>query len=184
MSDVKQPEEMRPIPDGGLKDAMPSWLKRPPAWRNMPTAEERHERTLPEPDTSQINPHSLLDVSDLPQWLQTIAERGELPAPQPDAAVSHAVEQLQAAASQPIADPPQPANEEPEVDASAQPEPVLPFVPDSTTVDSASPTETTPSAAPQIQPAANPPARSPWLFPGLAVVLILVIVLIALLYTL
>lgn len=99
MSDEQQPDHMRPIPDGGLKDAMPGWLKRPPAWRSMPTATERHERTLPEPDTSQIDPRTLLDVSDLPQWLQTIAARGAIPLPEPDASVDHAVEQVRAATS-------------------------------------------------------------------------------------
>lgn len=97
MSDDQQSEDMRPIPDGGLKDAMPGWLKRPPAWRSMPTAEQRHERTLPEPDTSEIDPRTLVDVSDLPQWLQTIAARGDVPAPEPDDAVEHALEQVQAA---------------------------------------------------------------------------------------
>ncbi len=97
MSDAKQPEHMRPIPDGGLKDAMPSWLKRPPAWRDLPTAGQRHERSLPEPDTSEIDPRSLVDVSDLPQWLQAIAARGEINLPEPDAAVDHAVEIVQAA---------------------------------------------------------------------------------------
>lgn len=97
MSDAKQPEHMRPIPDGGLKDAMPSWLKRPPAWRDLPTAEQRHERSLPEPDTSEIDPRSLVDVSDLPQWLQAIAARGDIPLPVPDASVDHAVEVVQAA---------------------------------------------------------------------------------------
>lgn len=96
MSDEQQPEEMRPIPDGGLKDAMPSWLKRPPAWRSMPTAEQRHERRLPEPDTSEIDPKTLIDVSDLPQWLQAIAAREDLPAPEPGESVGHAVEQVQA----------------------------------------------------------------------------------------
>lgn len=95
--DQQQPEEMRPIPDGGLKDAMPSWLKRPPAWRSMPSAEERHERTLPEPDTSEIDPRTLVDVSDLPQWLQSIASREEVSAPEPDQFLGHALEQIQAA---------------------------------------------------------------------------------------
>ncbi|MGN6033173.1 MAG: hypothetical protein ACTHQE_16085 [Thermomicrobiales bacterium] len=27
------------IPDGGLSDAMPDWLRRPPAWRGMPVPE-------------------------------------------------------------------------------------------------------------------------------------------------
>lgn len=97
MSDEQQPDHMRPIPDGGLKDAMPAWLTRPPAWRAMPSAEERHQRTLPEPDTSTIDPHTLLDVGDLPQWLQAIAARGEIRLPEPDASVDHAVEQVMAA---------------------------------------------------------------------------------------
>ena len=101
MSDTKQPEQMRSIPDGGLKDAMPSWLKRPPAWRDLPTAEQRRERALPEPDTSEIDPRTLVDVNDLPQWLQAIAARGDIPAPVADAAVDHAVEVVEAA-SQPV----------------------------------------------------------------------------------
>lgn len=105
MSDDQQPEEFRPIPDGGLKDAMPGWLKRPPAWRNMPTAEQRHERTLPEPDTSEIDPRTLVDVSDLPQWLQTIAARGEVSVPEPDETVEHAVELVQAASRRDEPDP-------------------------------------------------------------------------------
>lgn len=99
MSDDQQPEDLRPIPDGGLKDAMPGWLKRPPAWRSMPSAEQRHERTLPEPDTSEIDPKTLVDVSDLPQWLQTIAARGEVPVPEPDQTVGHALQQIQAASA-------------------------------------------------------------------------------------
>lgn len=78
---------------------MPSWLKRPPAWRSVPSAEERRERALPEPDTSEIDPRTLLEVSDLPEWLQTLAARGDVPVPEPDAAVVHAVKQLQAAAA-------------------------------------------------------------------------------------
>ena len=96
MSDDQQPEDLRPIPDGGLKDNMPGWLKRPPAWRNMPSAEQRHERTLPEPDTSEIDPKTLVDVNDLPQWLQAIAARGDVPVPAPDQTVGHALEQIQA----------------------------------------------------------------------------------------
>lgn len=97
MSDSDNQEPMRPIPDGGLKDAMPAWLKRPPAWRSLPTAEERFERTLPEPDTRVIDPTSLVDISDLPQWLRTIAAREIVPLPEPDEAVEHAVEVVQAA---------------------------------------------------------------------------------------
>ncbi len=97
MSEDDNHESMRPIPDGGLKEAMPAWLKRPPAWRSMASAEERHERTMPEPDTSEIDPRSLVDISDLPQWLQTIAARGDVPAPIAD----HAIGQLQRVADTP-----------------------------------------------------------------------------------
>jgi hypothetical protein len=82
--------EMRPIPDGGLQQAMPEWLRRPPAWRNLPKRDESAPDTanaeapstppakaLPDPDTSEIDPRSLVDVSDLPQWLQDIAARSE-----------------------------------------------------------------------------------------------------------
>jgi hypothetical protein len=82
-----EPEAMRPIPDGGLRDAMPEWLRRPPAWRNLPkraepdtpvaTSPEAKERELPEPDTSEIDPRSLVDISDLPQWLQDLAARSD-----------------------------------------------------------------------------------------------------------
>ncbi len=103
-SDVSEPDDtmtettttevdaMRPIPDGGLQQSMPEWLRRPPAWRNLPRREEpasgdlppealaKPEKSLPEPDTSEIDPRSLVDVSDLPQWLQDLAAR-ERPAP-------------------------------------------------------------------------------------------------------
>lgn len=131
MTDDQQPEEMRPIPDGGLKDAMPGWLKRPPAWRNMPTPEQRHERTLPDPDTREIDPRSLVDVSDLPQWLQTIAARSEEDSTESDHVVEHAIEQIQAAARVP-----EPVVEEPVVVEVEQikdpkPEPVDATIPTS-----------------------------------------------------
>lgn len=78
-------EEMRPLPDGGLTEGLPDWLRRPPAWRNLPRKEHGDdgggtEPTLPEPDTSVIDPRTLVDVADLPAWLQNIAARGEKPA--------------------------------------------------------------------------------------------------------
>lgn len=84
----------------------------------MPTAQERHERTLPEPDTSEIDPTTLVDVNDLPQWLQTIAARGDIPLPEPDESVGHALEQIQAAASKSTPNP-----EPVEVAAPGNPEP-------------------------------------------------------------
>lgn len=62
----------------------------------MPTAEQRHERALQEPDTSEIDPKTLVDVSDLPQWLQTIAARDDGLLPAPGESVEHAVEHVRA----------------------------------------------------------------------------------------
>lgn len=173
MSDDQQPEELRPIPDGGLKDTMPGWLKRPPAWRNMPTADQRHERTLPEPDTSEINPKTLVDVSDLPQWLQTIAARGDVPAPQPDETVGFALQQIQAVSARQMETVPLPEEndipaEDPEVTSS--------------TDDPVSPEEPTDQApAVQVsQPVAKtpPPAESRVL--TLALIISIVVIIVAL----
>jgi len=63
-----------PIPDGGLGATMPEWLLRPPAWRGM-TVREPQRRELPPPDTSVIDPRTMLQIDDLPEWLQRIAAR-------------------------------------------------------------------------------------------------------------
>lgn len=110
-------EQMKPIPDGGLKEAMPSWLKRPPAWRDLPSVEERHERTLPDPDTSTIDPHSLVDVSDLPQWLQAIAARSN----EPEAA-DEVAESVADAGVEPA--PVEASPEFPETSVATDPEPI------------------------------------------------------------
>ena len=68
-------EEMRPLPDGGLESGMPEWLRRPPAWRNVSREGSGEAHSLPEPDTSVIDPRTLVDVADLPHWLQEIAAR-------------------------------------------------------------------------------------------------------------
>lgn len=93
-----EPDMMRPIPDGGLQQSMPEWLRRPPAWRNLPKkavttdeavagpaqADQEPEQQstqvavqLPEADTSEIDPRSLVDITDLPQWLQDMAARSD-----------------------------------------------------------------------------------------------------------
>lgn len=80
------PDEMRPLPDGGLQSTMPDWLRRPPAWRDLPRGEGAGEdKTLPEPDTSMIDPRSLVDVADLPPWLQGIGSRSAQPVESSDA---------------------------------------------------------------------------------------------------
>lgn len=77
-------DEMRPLPDGGLQSTMPEWLRRPPAWRDLPRAETAGEvATVPEPDTSVIDPRTLVDVADLPPWLQGIGKRGTDPGESP-----------------------------------------------------------------------------------------------------
>lgn len=74
--------EMRPLPDGGLGENMPDWLRRPPAWRvlpatQMPAFEPDPETTtppreLPPEDTSVIEPTSLIEFDDLPRWLREL----------------------------------------------------------------------------------------------------------------
>jgi hypothetical protein len=84
--------ELRPLPDGGLGENMPDWLRRPPAWRELPTAEpvqdvpimdvhgaERGravvERDLAPEDTSVIEPGKLIDFEDLPAWLREVGRK-------------------------------------------------------------------------------------------------------------
>lgn len=71
------PEELRPLPDGGLGTAMPDWLRRPPAWRDLKPREVTATHDLPAPDTSVIDPRAFVDLADLPPWLQAIAARGD-----------------------------------------------------------------------------------------------------------
>lgn len=94
-----QPEPS--IPDGGLEEAMPDWLRRPPAWRGLPMpelpADDAPEpapvplaevaadgvaptalpdaKDLPAPDTSPIDPSTLIDPGDLPAWLVGLGQR-------------------------------------------------------------------------------------------------------------
>ena len=67
------PDPVRPIPDGGLGSTMPAWLLQPPAWKRNQTSTT--VRSIPAPDASVIDPRSLLEIDDLPPWLQAIAGR-------------------------------------------------------------------------------------------------------------
>ncbi len=60
------------IPDGGLGDAMPEWLRTTPDWSQSPQV----ARQVPPPNTSTIDPATLVAVDDLPEWLQAMARRG------------------------------------------------------------------------------------------------------------
>ncbi len=91
--DGRDPDpELRPLPDGGLGENMPDWLRRPPAWRELPTSEpvqaapimdvqaaERGravvERELAPEDTSVIDPGKLIDFEDLPAWLREVGRK-------------------------------------------------------------------------------------------------------------
>jgi len=61
------------IPDGGLASVMPDWMRQTPSWKRVP--EQPAARSIPEPDTSVIDPRRLIDVHDLPDWLQAVAAR-------------------------------------------------------------------------------------------------------------
>jgi hypothetical protein len=66
------PDALPPIPDGGLSAGMPDWLRRPPAWRSLKES-AGPAKAVPRPDTSPIDPRTILTVDDLPVWLQRIA---------------------------------------------------------------------------------------------------------------
>ncbi len=77
MADREDQSNLPPIPDGGLAESMPDWLRRPPAWRTLPdrevtVPEPEATATLPEPDDSAIDPRTFLGDNDLPQWLRNL----------------------------------------------------------------------------------------------------------------
>lgn len=86
----------RAIPDGGLGSAMPDWLQQTPSWKRSP--EPTSVRSIPAPDTSVIDPRNLIDVDDLPQWLQAVSSRqpekpaGTVAPPEPETPVTIALD--------------------------------------------------------------------------------------------
>jgi hypothetical protein len=64
-------DDLRLIPDGGLASTFPDWLKEKPAW-----AREKAAGSIPPPDTSPIDPRTLVHDEDFPDWLWAIAQRG------------------------------------------------------------------------------------------------------------
>jgi len=83
MSDERDEERLPPIPDGGLSESMPEWLRRPPAWRTLKDADvsqtvpSRTDR-LPDEDTSVIDPRTFLTEDDLPAWLRNMGSGRQL----------------------------------------------------------------------------------------------------------
>lgn len=71
----------RTIPDGNLGSTMPDWMRQAPSWKKAPEPEPEPEpkyepvRPIPAPDTSVIDPRSLIAVDDLPEWLQAVSSR-------------------------------------------------------------------------------------------------------------
>lgn len=87
MPDARDEDRMPPIPDGGLSESMPEWLRRPPAWRTLKDSEvvqpePTRTASLPEADTSEIDPRTFLTDDDLPVWLRKMGpgRRGVDPA--------------------------------------------------------------------------------------------------------
>jgi hypothetical protein len=77
MADREDQSNLPPIPDGGLAESMPDWLRRPPAWRTLPdrevaVPEPEETAALPEPDDSVIDPRTFLGDDDLPEWLRNL----------------------------------------------------------------------------------------------------------------
>lgn len=75
--DYQHEREIPPIPDGGLSTSMPDWLRRPPAWRNLPDhgvepPPVAGSVALPEPDASVIDPREFIHDDDLPGWLRSM----------------------------------------------------------------------------------------------------------------
>jgi hypothetical protein len=95
MADRDDQSNLPPIPDGGLAESMPDWLRRPPAWRTLPDREvaipePEDAAELPEPDESVIDPRTFLSDDDLPAWLRNLGRgrRVEPPGQDEPAAVA------------------------------------------------------------------------------------------------
>ena len=187
--------EMRPLPDGGLGENMPDWLRRPPAWRvlpatQMPAFEPDPETTtppreLPPEDTSVIEPTSLIEFDDLPRWLRELGTqrltREDEMAETVDASVTDG-EDLESSAplapeSAPSAVPePSSADAAPQGDAlpeAEEPAPVLPSSPEP--AFEPSPVET--STPPELKAVPAPPAQEIRFWQRGEVVLLLVVAL-------
>ncbi len=64
--------DSRTIPDGGLADAMPDWVRATPGWKQP--ADRATSMLLPPPDTSPIDPRTMLAADDLPVWLRDLRD--------------------------------------------------------------------------------------------------------------
>lgn len=62
----ERPAPMRPIPDGGLSDAMPPWL-------SVEQSQHLEERDQTRERSEPIDPASLISEEDVPDWLKHLA---------------------------------------------------------------------------------------------------------------
>lgn len=127
----------RPLPASGLTEAMPDWLRRPPAWhgRDLPARGATARPTLPPEDRSIIDPATLVSVDDLPAWLRRLAHEAETPAQTgPDAAIAGRPEPEPAVPERVVQDPvaPEPLVSEPGAREPAVVAPVPAAVPSTT----------------------------------------------------
>jgi hypothetical protein len=180
MPDPRDEAKMPSIPDGGLSESMPEWLRRPPAWRTLKDddvvqTEPVVAEHLPEPDTTVIDPRSLLTDDDLPLWLRNMGRgrRSRRDLPGDDDAVESGVRRD---------DQEQEVNgvERPASPVTAQTAPAgatSRFVPRYPAVIApARASETTKRAAPTVS--GHRPAPSPW-WQGASMVLLLSVLLLA-----
>jgi hypothetical protein len=179
MADREDQSNLPPIPDGGLGEAMPDWLRRPPAWRTLPDREvtmpePAETAALPEADASIIDPRSFITDDDLPAWLRTFGKGARI-----DPAIEGEPDDVAAEGAHPS-----PATSERAVLAGpAAPSPGAPrFVP-------ASPQRPTPNPAPsgarrppeRPAPPASTPSQGTGLVAVLAALLLIAIVAIVIL---
>lgn len=164
-------DNLPPIPDGGLAESMPDWLRRPPAWRTLRDSEVVQTRpaetaTLPEPDTSDIDPRAFVSDDDLPAWLRDLGHARRVAAtPGDDDALAPEAEPAREPSPEPVA--PAEAPEE---------RPPSRFVPRQLDVNPPPATGRAPRPAALT---AQPPEGAPWWRGTIAVAVLAVLLLLA-----
>lgn len=84
-----------PLPDGGLRSSMPTWLREPPpsVAESLPVAgvaaaKPTSDPAAREPLGPRADPRAFLTDDDFPQWLHDLAARREEPSLAPEPAVA------------------------------------------------------------------------------------------------
>ncbi|HYI26180.1 MAG TPA: hypothetical protein VD767_12285, partial [Thermomicrobiales bacterium] len=164
---------------GGLGSSMPSWLQQPPAWKREPLSLPDLPRTLPSPDDSVIDPASLIDIDDLPQWLQGLARAASDGASEIDSVPPDPVNSLESDEA-PIAEIDQAISTE---DASEGA--TLPGRPPDHAIARAAvvpPVEEHEEVVPRVSPPGQQSVASPWWLSDRALGLVLLGIILAMIY--